>query len=67
MTLLPAARLASPMVRQRGQVATEFLLVVVVLAAALCLPWLAGESPATLLLGALVGLSRAFQHWLSLL
>ena len=28
MTLLPAARLASPMVRQRGQVATEFLLVV---------------------------------------
>jgi hypothetical protein len=27
----------------------------------------AGESPASLLLGAVVGLSRAFQHWLSLI
>jgi hypothetical protein len=36
-------------------------------AAALCLPWVAGESPAGLLLGALVGAAHAFQHWLFLL
>jgi hypothetical protein len=53
--------------RQCGQAATEFVLVSLALAAALCLPWVAGESPASLLLGAVVGLSRAFQHWLSLI
>ncbi len=53
--------------RHGGQAATEFVLVSLALAAALCLPWLAGESPASLLLGSVVGLSRAFQHWISLL
>lgn len=57
----PRARL------QRGQAATEMALVSVVLAAALLLPWLEGESPAALLLGAVLGIARAFEAWLYLL
>jgi hypothetical protein len=52
---------------QRGQAATEVLLVAIALAAALLLPWLEGESPASWLLGALLGVSRSFQRWLFLL
>lgn len=52
---------------QSGQAMTEMLVVSVALAAALLLPWLDGESPASWLLGALVGVSRSFQRWLFLL
>ena len=37
---------------QQGQAMTEMLVAAVALAAALLLPWLEGESPANLLLGA---------------
>lgn len=53
--------------RSAGQAATETLLATVAMVAALCLPWAAGESPAALLLGALVGAAHAFQRWLFLL
>jgi hypothetical protein len=53
--------------RQRGQAATEVVVVSVSLAAALLLPWLEGESPAALLLGTLLALARAFETWLYLL
>lgn len=53
--------------RQAGQATTEMVVVSVVLAAALLLPWLEGESPAALLLGAFVGIARAFEFWLYLL
>ena len=49
--------------RLGGQAVTEALVAALAIAAALCLPWLDGESPAGLLLGALVGAARAFQHW----
>lgn len=52
---------------QVGQVMTEALLVSLALAAALLLPWLEGQSPAALLLGTVLGLSRSFQAWLLLL
>ena len=52
--------------RLAGQAVTEALVAALAIAAALCLPWLDGESPAGLLLGALVGASRAFQHWIFL-
>lgn len=52
---------------QQGQAMTEMLVAAVALAAALLLPWLEGESPANLLLGAVVGVSRSFQSWLHLL
>ncbi len=53
--------------RQYGQAMTETLLVSLAIAAALLVPWLEGESPAALLLGAVVGVSRSFQAWLFLL
>ncbi len=52
---------------QAGQAMTETLVAALALAAALLAPWLGGESPAALLLGALVGVSRSFQAWLFLL
>jgi hypothetical protein len=52
---------------QSGQAMTEMLVVSGALVAALLLPWLDGESPASWLLGALVGMSRSFQRWLFLL
>jgi hypothetical protein len=52
---------------QAGQAMTETLLATLAIAAALLAPWLDGESPAGLLFGALVGVSRAFQGWLFLL
>ena len=52
---------------QTGQAMTETLLATLAIAAALLLPWFGGESPAALLLGALVGVSRSFQTWLFLL
>lgn len=51
----------------RGQAMTEMLVVVTALTTALLAPWIDGESPASLLLGAFLGLSRAFTHWLALL
>jgi len=53
--------------RQCGQAMTETLLASLAIAAALLLPWLEGESPVALLLGALRGISVAFQTWLFLL
>jgi hypothetical protein len=52
--------------RHAGQAATETLVAALAIAAALCVPWLDGESPASLLLGVLIGASRAFQHWIFL-
>ncbi len=53
--------------RQSGQALTETLLASVAIAAALLLPWVDGEAPAALLLGAMAGISRSFQAWLYLL
>jgi hypothetical protein len=50
----------------RGQAMTEFLVVALVLCAALLLPWFGGESPAALLFGAFAGISRNFVHFLAL-
>lgn len=52
---------------EAGQAMTETLLATLAIVAALLSPWLGGESPAALLLGALVGVSRSFQGWLFLL
>jgi hypothetical protein len=52
---------------QAGQAMTETLVATLAISAALLLPWLGGESPAALLLGALAGLSGSFQGWLFLL
>jgi hypothetical protein len=57
----------TPQPRCGGQAATEALVVAVAIAAALCLPWIEGESPAALLFGALVGAARGFHQWLFLL
>lgn len=50
---------------QRGQAATEFVLVAVAVVAALCLPWAGGEAPVSRLLRALTGSLRAFEFWVS--
>jgi hypothetical protein len=63
----PALAFARKGHRQRGQAATEVAVVAAVLAAALLLPWLEGESPAALLLGTLLALARSFESWLYLL
>ncbi len=52
---------------QAGQAMTETLVVALAIAAALLLPWLDGEAPASLVFGALAGLSGSFQAWLFLL
>jgi hypothetical protein len=52
---------------QAGQAMTETLVATLAIAAALLAPWLDGESPAALLLGAVVGVSSSFQGWLALL
>jgi len=52
---------------QAGQAMTETLVATLAIAAAVLSPWLGGESPAALLLGALVGVSSSFQAWLFLL
>jgi hypothetical protein len=52
---------------QVGQAMTETLVATLAIAAALLVPWLGGESPAALLLGAVVGVSSSFQGWLFLL
>jgi len=54
-------------VHQSGQAMTETLAVALAIAAALLLPWLDGEAPASLVLGALAGMSLSFQAWLFLL
>jgi len=46
---------------------TETLVATLAIAAALLAPWLGGESPAALLLGAVVGVASSFQGWLFLL
>ncbi len=52
---------------QAGQAMTETLVATLAIAAALLAPWLGGESPAALLLGAVAGVSSSFQAWLFLL
>ena len=64
---VPASRVPGRPCTQRGQAATEMAVVSAVLAAALLLPWLDGASPAELLLGAFVGIARAYEFWLYLL
>ncbi|MCU0758183.1 MAG: hypothetical protein MUF07_03145 [Steroidobacteraceae bacterium] len=61
------ARDRAPPRRCAGQAATETLVVAAAVVGALCLPWAAGESPAALLLGAIVGVAHAFQAWLFLI
>jgi hypothetical protein len=51
--------------RARGQAAVEFTLVVVLIAAALCLPWGGDEAPALRLLEAFTGALRSFEYWIS--
>ncbi|MFO1427981.1 MAG: hypothetical protein U1F11_13615 [Steroidobacteraceae bacterium] len=53
--------------RVRGQAMVEALVVIVLVSAALLLPWLDGESPAVLLLRAMLAVSRGYATWLALL
>ena len=50
---------------QAGQASVEFTVIAVSLAAALCLPWLDGLSPAEWLLGAMVEAAAAIPAWLA--
>lgn len=61
---MPATRRATGR-RQRGQAATEYVLVAAIVAAALCLPWAGGEAPAVRLLAALAAALRSFDFWVS--
>lgn len=50
---------------QCGQASVEFVVIASSLAAALCLPWLDGLSPAEWLLGAVVEAAAAMPAWLA--
>jgi hypothetical protein len=53
--------------RSTGQATVEALVVAVILAAALLVPWLDGDSPAALLADAFAGASQGFFYWLAVI